>query len=154
MKVVLFKRSGHWCADPVCLPGSDYTEFGETAKKAVDNLVRKLRAIQPDGPDGFCIPRMLEDGYPAIEVIAMGEGAQEEIEKTTARKQVSIDELPPSDFSNAMHKIGRPVGMEYRLAPEWEIWLAARRFENRRMRDELAAADELIEMLERELEGD
>jgi hypothetical protein len=64
------------------------------------------------------------------------------------------DSLPPSDFSNAMHKIGRPVGMEYRLAPEWEIWLAARRFENRRIRDELEAADELIEMLERELEGD
>ena len=62
------------------------------------------------------------------------------------------DDLPPSDFSNAMHKIGRPVGMEYRLAPEWEIWLAARRFENRRMRDELEAADELIEILERELD--
>ena len=75
-------------------------------------------------------------------------------ETTAARKQVLIAELPPSDFSNAMHKIGRPVGMEYRLAPEWEIWLAARRFENRRMKDELEAAGELIVMLERELDED
>ena len=62
-------------------------------------------------------------------------------------------QIPPREFSNAMNKIGRPVGESYRSSPEWKIWLAARKYENGRMKDELEAADELIEMLEREIEG-
>jgi hypothetical protein len=68
--------------------------------------------------------------------------------------EVFAAELPPSEFSNAMHKIGRPVGTEYRSTPEWRIWMAARKAENKRMKDDLRAADELIERLEREIEED
>jgi hypothetical protein len=68
--------------------------------------------------------------------------------------EIFASELPPADFSNAMNGIGRPVGIDYREAPEWRIWLAARKAENRQMEDDLKAAAERIERMRREIDGD
>jgi hypothetical protein len=95
-----------------------------------------------------------KQGRPLVEVLKEPETRYKPGSLGAILEREKMVELPPIEFSNAMHKIGRPVGTDYRSTPEWKIWLAARRFENRRMRDELKAADEVIERLEREIEGD
>ena len=59
-------------------------------------------------------------------------------------------DLPPTEFSNAMNAIGRPVGTEYRAAPEWQIFLAGRIFEIRRQQEVLSFAKEDIRRLQDE----
>jgi hypothetical protein len=59
-------------------------------------------------------------------------------------------DLPPTEFSNAMNDIGRPVGTEYRATPEWQIFLAGRMAESRRQHEDLAAAKDGIRRLQKE----
>ena len=78
-----------------------------------------------------------------------------------------MTDLPPTEFSNAMNRVGRPVGLDYRTRPEWKIFLAGMMAERQRQHEELTAAkerilrlqsdiedqQELMEMLENECEG-
>jgi hypothetical protein len=66
--------------------------------------------------------------------------------------QETANDLPPADFSNAMNKIGRPVGFGYRETPEWRIFLAGRKSEANESRSRLDAAREEIDYLERALD--
>ena len=112
------------------------------AKKPKPRAARPL----PEYPDSY--PSVFQKG-------TLGYVLDQEagVEKTTAaRKQILASELPPSDFSNAMHKIGRPVGTDYRSAPEWTIWLAGRRFESRKTRESIEDMEEEIANLERQID--
>ena len=60
-------------------------------------------------------------------------------------EQEADNELPPREFSNAMNRIGQPVGYGFRKTPEWKIWIAARKYEAERLQERIKDAREEIE---------
>ena len=62
-------------------------------------------------------------------------------------------DLPPTEFSNAMNRIGSPVGLDYRTRPEWSIFLAGMLAERQKQHEELTLAKERIRRLQSDIEG-
>jgi hypothetical protein len=68
MQIRIFETSNCWRADPVQLSGTPPNGVGATPKDALANLVLRLQAISPDGPDCGYLRQMSRFGWPMLEI--------------------------------------------------------------------------------------
>jgi hypothetical protein len=68
MKVRVSEATNCWRADPTQLSGTPPNGIGASPGTALDDLIAKLRNIQPGDLDAVFLPQMRRFGWPILEV--------------------------------------------------------------------------------------